>query len=160
MAENVPKAMTPSAFTPFGGEFDQLFNRMVRAWSFGFLEPAPNGQLRALHSAGHAPKVEVQENGKTYTITVELPGVEQKDVKVLVEDDVLTISGEKKIERTDEKTHYTERSYGSFTRSFTLPNDADREGISANFAKGVLTLQIPKSASAPARAKEIEIKPS
>jgi HSP20 family protein len=58
MAENVPKAMTPSAFTPFGGEFDQLFNRMVRAWSFGFLEPAGNGHhLRALHSAEHAPKV-------------------------------------------------------------------------------------------------------
>ena len=79
--------MTPSAFTPFGGEFDQLFNRMVRAWSFGFLEPAAgNGQLRALQSAEHAPKVEVQENGKTYTITVELPGVEQRDVKVLVEE--------------------------------------------------------------------------
>ena len=120
MAENVPKAMTPSAFTPFGGEFDQLFNRMVRAWSFGFLEPAGNGQLRALHTVEHAPKVEVQENGKTYTITVELPGVEQKDVKVLVEDDVLTISGEKHVERTDEKTHYSERSYGSFTRAFTL----------------------------------------
>ena len=56
MAENVPKAMTPSAFTPFGGEFDQLFNRMVRAWSFGFLEPVGNGHLRALHSAEHAPK--------------------------------------------------------------------------------------------------------
>ena len=55
MAENVPKAMTPSAFTPFGGEFDQLFNRMVRAWSFGFLEPAGNGQLRALHTIEHAP---------------------------------------------------------------------------------------------------------
>ena len=121
MADNVPKTMTPSAFTPFGGEFDQLFNRMVRAWSFGFLEPAPNGQLRALHSAGHAPKVEVQENGKTYTITVELPGVEQKDVKVLVEDDVLPISGEKHVERSDEKTHYTERSYGSFTRASPCP---------------------------------------
>lgn len=160
MADNVPKTMTPSAFTPFGGEFDQLFNRMVRAWSFGFLEPAPNGQLRALHSAGHAPKVEVQENGKTYTITVELPGVEQKDVKVLVEDDVLTISGEKHVERSDEKTHYTERSYGSFTRAFTLPSDADRDGISANFAKGVLTLQVAKTAGRPERARQIEVQPS
>ena len=159
MAENVPKAMTPSAFTPFGGEFDQLFNRMVRAWSFGFLEPA-NGHMRALGTFEHAPKVEVQENGKTYTITVELPGVEQKDVKVLVEDDVLTISGEKHVERTDEKTHYSERSYGSFTRAFTLPSDADRNDISANFAKGVLTLQIGKSASGHERARQIEVKPS
>ena len=160
MAENVPKAMTPSAFTPFGGEFDQLFNRMVRAWSFGFLEPAANGQLRALHSAEHAPKVEVQENGKTYTITVELPGVEQRDVKVLVEDDVLTISGEKHVERTDEKTHYSERSYGSFTRAFTLPSDADRNDISANFSKGVLTLRIRKAANGTERARQIEVKPS
>ena len=160
MPENVPKALTASAFTPFGGDFDQLFNRMVRAWSFGFLEPATNGQPRALRAFEHAPKVEVQENGKSYTITVELPGVDQKDVKVLVEDDVLTISGEKHVERSDEKTHYSERSYGGFTRAFTLPSDADHDGISANFSKGVLTLHIPKSADGHGRAKEIEIKPS
>ena len=160
MPENVPRALTPSAFTPFGGEFDQLFNRMMRAWSFGFLTPAGNGQMRALGTVEHAPKVEVQENGKTYTITVELPGVEQKDVKVLVEDDVLTVSGEKHVERTDEKTHYSERSYGSFTRAFTLPTDADRHDISANFANGVLTLQIAKSAAGAERARQIEVRPS
>ena len=160
MAENVPKAMTPSAFTPFGGEFDQLFNRMMRAWSFGFLEPAGNGQPRALRTFEHAPKVEVQENGKTYTITVELPGVDQKDVKVLVEDDVLTVSGEKHVERTDEKTHYSERSYGSFTRAFTLPADADRNGIAASFGKGILTLEIPKTAQPSAQVKEVAIKPA
>jgi HSP20 family protein len=159
MAEHMPKPMTPSAFTPFGGEFDQLFNRMMRAWSFGFLEPA-NGHLRALGTHEHAPKVEVQENGKTYTITADLPGVDQRDVKVLVEDDVLTISGERHAERTDEKTHYSERSYGSFTRAFTLPSDADRDGISAHFANGVLTLQIAKSAHGPERARQIEVRPS
>ncbi|MBY0317545.1 MAG: Hsp20/alpha crystallin family protein [Reyranella sp.] len=159
MAENVPKALTPSVFTPFGGEFDQLFNRMVRAWSFGFFEPA-NGHMRALGTHEHAPKVEVQENGKTYTVTVELPGVDQKDVKVLVEDDVLTISGEKHVERTDEKTHYSERSYGSFTRAFTLPSDADRNDVSANFANGVLTLRIGKAAHGAERARQIEVQPS
>lgn len=159
MPEIVPKALTPSAFTPFGGEFDQLFSRMVRAWSFGFFEPA-NGHMRALGTVEHAPKVEVQENGKTYTVTVELPGVDQKDVKVLVEDDVLTISGEKHVERTDEKTHYSERSYGSFTRAFTLPSDADRNDISANFANGVLTLRIGKAAHGIERARQIEVNPS
>ena len=124
----------------------------------GFLEPAGNGHMRALRSAEHAPKVEVQENGKTYTITMELPGVEQKDVKVLVEDDVLTVSGEKHVERSDEKTHYSERSYGSFTRSFTLPADADRSAITAKFTKGVLTLEIPKTAEAPVQGKQIEVK--
>ena len=160
MPENVPKPLTPSLFTPFGGDFDQLFNRMVRAWSFGMLEPSTNGQIRALRAFDHAPKVEVQENGKSYTISVELPGLDQKDIKVTVEDDVLTVSGEKHVERNDEKTHYSERSYGSFTRAFTLPTDADREGISANFSKGVLTLLVPKSSEARPRTKEIEIKPS
>jgi HSP20 family protein len=160
MAENVPKAVTPAALTPFGGDFDQFFNRMMRNWPFGWLEPMANVQPRALRAFDHAPKVEVQENGKSYTISVELPGLDQKDVKVLVEDDMLTISGEKHVERSDEKTHYSERSYGGFTRAFTLPSDADRDDISANFAKGVLTLHIPKSANGHERAKEIEIKPS
>jgi HSP20 family protein len=160
MPESVPKPLTPSAFTPFGGEFDQLFNRMVRAWSFGMLEPSANGHVRALRASDLAPKVEVLENGTSYTISVELPGLDQKDVKVMVEDDVLTISGEKHVERSDEKTHYSERSYGSFTRAFTLPTDADRNGITANFAKGVLTLRVPKSAESHPRAKEIEVKPS
>jgi len=163
MPENVPKPLTPSAFMPsafmpFGGDFDQFFNRMVRAWSFGMLEP--NGQLRVLRPFDHAPKAEVQENGKSYTISIELPGLDQKDIKVLVEDDVLTVSGEKHVEHSDEKTHYTERSYGSFTRAFTLPTDADRDGITADFAKGVLTLHVPKTANGKARAKQIEVRPS
>jgi len=158
MAENVPKALTPSAFTPFGTEFDQLFNRMMRAWSFGMLEPVVgNGQPGALRTFDHAPKVEVKENGSHYTVAIELPGLDQKDVKVALEGDVLTVSGEKHVERADEKTHYSERSYGSFTRAFTLPSDADRGGISARFAKGVLTLEIAKSAGGADRARQIEV---
>jgi HSP20 family protein len=81
-------------------------------------------------------------------------------VKVIVEGDVLTVAGEKKVERTDEKTHYSERSYGSFTRSFRLPADADAEKISARYGKGVLTLEIGKRANGGLGAKEIEIRPS
>ena len=97
----------------------------------------------------HMPNVEVKENGKSYTVSVELPELDQKDVKVVVEDDVLTVTGEKKVERSDEKTHYSERSYGSFARSFTLPVDADRNAVSARFAKGVLTLEIAKAVCRP-----------
>jgi HSP20 family protein len=104
------------------------------------------------------PKVEVKENGKCYSVTVELPGMDEKDVKVQVEDDVLTISGEKDTEKTDDKTHYSERSYGSFTRAFTLPGDADRNGVTATFAKGVLTLQIAKTATPPAEVKQVAVK--
>jgi HSP20 family protein len=64
------------------------------------------------------------------------------------------------LSRTDDKTHYSERGYGSFALAFALPSDADRKGISANFAKDVLTVRIPKSANGHERAKEIEIKPS
>lgn len=150
--------MTPRSALPFGGDFEQVFNRMMRGWPFGWPEMAPSTAPKALQVFDHVPKVEVKENGKAYTVTVELPGLDEKDVKVQVEDDVLTISGEKKVEQTDDKTHYTERSYGSFTRAFTLPADADRDGISAKFAKGVLELDIAKTANPPAQVKQVAIK--
>jgi HSP20 family protein len=160
MAESLSKSQRNTALMPFGGDFDRFFNRMMRNWPFGWLDVAASSEPRALRAFEHVPNVEVKENGKTYTISVELPGLDEKDVKVVVEDDVLTITGEKKVERTDEKTHYSERSYGSFTRAFTLPADADRNAVTARFSKGVLTLEIAKAANAPAQGKQIEIKPS
>lgn len=153
------KSLTnPRNPAPFGGDFDQMFNRMMRGWPFNWPDLMPANEPRALRAFEHVPKVEVKENGKSYTVTVELPGLDEKAVKVQVEDDVLTISGEKNVEQTDDKTHYTERSYGSFTRAFTLPADADRNGIAATFAKGVLTLQIAKTATPPAQVKQVAIK--
>lgn len=149
---------TPRSSMPFGGDFDQMFNRMMRSWPFNWPELTPASEPRALRAFEHVPKVEVKENGKAYSVTVELPGLDEKNVKVQVEDDVLTISGEKNVEHTDDKTHYSERSYGSFTRAFTLPADADRNGITATFTKGVLTLQIAKSATPPAQVKQVAIK--
>ncbi|MFO1080215.1 MAG: Hsp20/alpha crystallin family protein [Reyranellaceae bacterium] len=146
----------PRDFMPFSGDFDQMVNRMMRG--FAWPEAAATTEPRALRVFEHAPKVEVRENDKAYTVTAELPGLDEQDVKVQLEDDVLTISGEKKLERTDDKTHYSERSYGSFTRAFTLPSDADRKAISAQFAKGVLSLQIPKAAAPVSKAQTIEVK--
>jgi len=153
------KSLTTSrSALPFGGDFDQVFNRMMRGWPFGWPEMTPSSAPRSLRAFDHVPKVEVKENGKAYTVTIELPGLDEEDVKVQVEGDVLTISGEKKVEQTDDKMHYTERSYGSFTRAFTLPADADRDGISAKFAKGVLELEIAKTANPPAQVKQVAIK--
>jgi len=149
---------TPRNALPFGGDIDQLFNRMMRGWPFGWAEMPASSEPKSLRAFDHVPKVEVKESDKAYTVTVELPGLDEKDVKVQVEDDVLTISGEKKVEQTDEKMHYTERSYGSFTRAFTLPADADRDGIAARFAKGVLVLEIAKTANPPAQVKQVAIK--
>jgi HSP20 family protein len=159
MVDTLPRPQR-SELTAFGGDFDRFFNRMMRGWPFGWIEPDRGSEPRALRAFEHAPNVEVKENGKAYVVSVELPGLDEKEVKVLVEGDVLTISGEKKVERTDEKTHYSERSYGSFTRSFTLPTDTDRNGITARFSKGVLSVEIPKTANAPAEGKQIEIKPA
>lgn len=149
---------TPRNLAPFTGDFDQFFDRMMRNWHFNWPDRTPANEPRALRVFDHVPKVEVKENGKSYTVTVELPGLDEKDVKVQVEEDVLTISGEKKVEHTDDKTHYSERSYGSFTRAFTLPADADHNAISAKFAKGVLTLEIAKTANPPAQVKQVDIK--
>jgi HSP20 family protein len=149
---------TPRSSTSFGGDFDQIVNRMMRGWPFSWGDLMPSSEPRALRAFEHMPKVEVKENGKAYSVTVELPGLDEKDVKVQVEDDVLTISGEKNVEKTDDKTHYSERSYGSFTRAFTLPADADRNGVTATFAKGVLTLQVAKTATPPAEVKQVAVK--
>jgi HSP20 family protein len=152
------KSLMPRGQSPFFGDFDQFFNRMMRGWPFSMPELPGSAEPRALRAFEHVPKVEVKENGSAYSVTVELPGLDEKDIKVLVEDDVLTISGEKKVEHTDDKTHYSERSYGSFTRSFTLPVDADGNKVTAKFAKGVLALEIPKTANTPAAVKQVEIK--
>jgi HSP20 family protein len=155
MADTRSKSLTPRSQLPFVGDVEQFF-RMTRSWPFNWPDFA--GGERALRAFEHEPRVEVRENGKSYTVTVELPGLDEKDVKVQVGNDVLTISGEKKIERSDEKTHYSERTYGSFTRVFTLPLDADHNAISARFSKGVLTLAIPKTETPSAQVKQIDIK--
>lgn len=97
-----------------------------------------------------APAVDIHEDEKHYTVTVELPGGKKDDVQVEVREGVLTIRGEKKSEREEKKEHrrWIERTYGSFMRSFTLPENADSEHIDAGFKDGVLTLAIPKTEAA------------
>lgn len=156
MTQQVPTPQKSGGMVPFA-DFDRLFGRMMRNWPFHWPE-ASSAEPRSLRAFDHIPSVEVKENGKAYTVSVELPGLDEKDVKVTVDGDMLSISGEKKVEHTDDKTHFSERSYGSFTRSFTLPADADRNAIAAKFAKGVLTLEIAKTAEASAQGKRIEVK--
>lgn len=160
MAQQLSKQPTSGAPGFWMGEdFDRFFNRFTRGWPFRWPEMAAGAATpRELRAFEHMPQVEVTENDKHYTVTVELPGLDDKDVKVDLKDDVLTISGEKKVESTDEKTHYSERSYGSFTRSFTMPADADSSAVSAKFAKGVLTVEIGKTVNPPQQGKRIEIK--
>src|SRR5439155_27237075 len=104
------------------------------------------------------PLADITEDDMEYVIKAELPELKRKDVKVTVENGVLTISGERKFEKEEKKTkyHLVERGYGTFMRSFALPDDADFSKVNAEFKNGVLTVHVPKSEHA--QPKQIEVK--
>jgi len=130
-----------SGWSPFrtGGSFARRFERLLE--EIGDLEGAHPFGSRVL-----AP-LDVAESGGQYTLSIELPGASQDDVTIEQSHHRVTIRGEKKSEREEEKEHVTtrERVYGSFSRTFTLPDDADADRLHASFKDGVLTLVIPKS---------------
>jgi HSP20 family protein len=105
-------------------------------------------------AAVHAPAMDVHEDDERYTVTVELAGVQKDDIHLEIERNVLTIRGEKRWEHEAGKApqrRWTERAFGAFERSFTLPTDADAERMEACFRDGVLTIEIPKSEAAKPR---------
>jgi HSP20 family protein len=104
------------------------------------------------------PLADITEDEKEYRIKAELPEMKKEEVKVTVENGVLTISGERKFEKEEKKRKYhrVERGYGTFMRSFTLPDDADFNHVNAEFKNGLLTVHVPKSEHA--KPKEIEVK--
>jgi HSP20 family protein len=106
------------------------------------------------------PAVEVAEKDTAYEITVELPGLDQNNIDVKLAGGALTIKGEKKEETEEKRKNYymSERRFGSFERSFQLPEDVDQDKIGASFNKGVLTITLPKSAQAQKSTKKIEVK--
>jgi HSP20 family protein len=139
---------------PWRGEFDRLFEDMFK----GF------GNLPAVWGEGNAaPKVDIKETKDGIEVTAELPGVDEKDVEVELVDDLLTIRGEKKVERTDENKdkgyHVMERSYGSFQRAIRLPYAAENDRVSATFSKGVLKITCPRPAEIAAKTRKIDIRP-
>lgn len=105
-----------------------------------------------------SPAVDVAESDNEYLVKVELPGINKEDVKVTVQDSVLTILGEKKqeTEAKNHNYHRVERSYGSFQRSFTLPSTVEADKVDATFKDGVLTIALPKAEEA--KPKEIDVK--
>lgn len=108
------------------------------------------------------PRTDVTETDEAVDVSVELPGMDEKDIDVSLSDDVLTIRGEKKAEREEKKKGYylAERSYGSFYRSIPLPPGVDSEKAEAQFKKGVLTVSLPKTPEAQAKVRKIEVKAS
>lgn len=106
------------------------------------------------------PRVNVSEDEKEITVEAELPGMSEKDIDVRLEGNLLTLSGEKKQEHEEKKKgyHYTERSFGSFTRTIELPGEADPEKVQAAFKDGVLKIQVPRPDGAKSTAKKIDVR--
>jgi len=105
------------------------------------------------------PTVDISETEGEYLIKAELPEVKKEDVKVTVEDGVLTLQGERRQEKEEKgrKYHRVERSYGSFVRSFTLPESVDESGVKAEFKDGVLNLHLPKTEKVKPKAIEVKV---
>ena len=138
-------------------ELDDLQNRL--STMFGRAPVKKDGDNReALTVAEWAPLVDIVEDDKNYVIKAELPGIKKEEIKVGVQNDVLTISGERKYEKEekDKKFHRIERAYGSFARSFTIPEDSDGEKVSAEFKDGILRVHLPKTEKV--KPKQVEVK--
>ena len=113
----------------------------------------------ALTVAEWTPFIDMVGDEKSYLIKAELPGVKEEEIKVGVQDNVLTISGERKYEKEEKgkKFHRFERAYGSFTRSFTIPKDSDGEKVSAEFKNGILKVRLPKTDKVKPKQVEVEV---
>jgi len=138
-------------------ELDDLQNRLSTI--FGRAPVNKEGDKReALTVAEWAPLVDIVEDEKNYVVKAELPGLKKEEIKVGVQNDVLTISGERKYEKEekDKKFHRIERAYGSFARSFTIPEDSDGEKVSAEFKDGILRVHLPKTEKV--KPKQVEVK--
>lgn len=149
----------PAALQNFQREFDRIFEQ---AFSGFGIEPSWLGGMQWPRGADGMlkPTLDLAATDKEYKITVEIPGVDEKDVKIEIANDTLMIHGEKKQEQEErDKDYYrVERSYGSFERLLALPDDADQESVKAAFKKGVLTIRISRKALPKEDIRKIEIK--
>jgi len=110
--------------------------------------------------AGWSPAVDVMESDDEIVLKAELPGIELKDVEVLIKDNILTLRGERKFEKEEKKENYhrIERSYGAFQRSFTLPATVEQDKVKAKMKDGILEVRLPKAKEAKSKKIEIEVK--
>jgi HSP20 family protein len=128
-------------------EMNRLFDDVFRGFD----------DSRLFAGRGEWPRVDVDETDKEYRVTAELPGLEERDVEVLLQEGLLTVRGEKKLESENRNRTYSERFYGRFERQITLDRDVDDSAVNATFKNGILTVTVPKSARAVERSKRIPI---
>ena len=131
---------------------------MLERYNKAVAQP-PSGSQEVITTGDWSPRVDIAETEKEFVIKAEIPEVKKEDVKVTVDNGVLTISGERKQEKEEKgkKFHRVERYYGSFTRSFTLPDNVKENNIKASFKDGMLNLQIQKTDKAKPKAIEVKV---
>ena len=134
-------------------EMEKAMERLERA--FG---PMP-AMREPLATAKWAPAVDITEDDKEYTVKAELPDVKKEDIKVTVQDSTLSIKGERKSEKEEKgkRFHRLERFYGSFERSFTLPDDADAKKVTSEYHDGVLTVHMAKNPTASPKSIDVKV---
>jgi HSP20 family protein len=134
-------------------EYSTLQDRMNRL----FRDSYGDAREEALTTSTFAPPVDVYEDEHNITLKIEVPGIDEKDIDVRIENNTLTVHGERKFEQEEKEENFrrVERQYGSFTRSFTLPNTVNAEGVQANYEKGILKVRLAKKAEA--KPKQIKV---
>jgi HSP20 family protein len=164
----IKKSAAPApvdAITSFRQEMDRLMDRFMGGFGLGSLRRAvgvaPGQQVKSVFEMV-VPAVDVTEDAKAFVLTAELPGLAEKNVEVAVSGGMLVLKGEKRQESEEhgKDFHMTERAFGSFERSFALPEGVDADKITAAFGKGVLTVTLPKKPEAAAPVRKIDVKPA
>src|SRR5579863_1891845 len=135
-------------------EFSTLQDRMNHLFRHTY---GTEGRDEALTTSTFAPAVDVYEDEHQVNLKIEVPGIDEKDIDVRIENNTLTVHGERKFEKEEKEENFrrVERQYGSFTRSFTLPTTVDAEKVSANYDKGILKVTLAKKAEA--KPKQIKV---
>jgi HSP20 family protein len=150
----------PEMWGSFRSDMDRLFDRFARGFGLPSLRKTADLEPPWRPFIFSAPPIDMSEDDKAYKISAELPGLDAKDIEVSVSGDRLVLKGEKRQEQEQKNKNYhlSERTYGSFERSFELPVSVDRDKIAADFSKGVLTITLPKTVTMQRQQKKIEIK--
>jgi HSP20 family protein len=141
-------------------EMDEAQNRFSRFFLGGFPNRMGSGEIHSLAVADWSPEVDISEDDHGYLLKADLPEMKKDDVRVTVEDGILSVSGERKSGKEDQKKkfHRIERSFGTFRRSFTLPEDANSTKVTADFHDGVLKVHLPTTPIARSKAIEVKVK--
>src|ERR1700721_679224 len=135
-------------------EFSPLQDRMNRLFRESYNE---GGRDESLTASSFAPAVDFYEDEHNVTLKIEVPGIDEKDIDVRIENNTLTVHGERKFDKEEKEENYrrVERQYGSFTRTFTLPQTVDQESVQADYDKGVLKIKLAKKQEA--KPKQIKV---